>query len=598
MIKISRIILMGDNEHLSISKESESIKVPRLYAQADIKIPEKFKIPITRKNGEVFYKNTININDEKIADTCFQVFQNSDLAKDFEYRKLRADAENALKGKFEEHNLIISSENDTAKNDDIEKKREIAIAQWIRDYIENNLSLSFNVDFDKFIEMTGVKSAKRIGNALTMLNEIQAKMAYEYKVERLSEDFSEIIHRFATVYAIPKIEIDLDDEIGKDIKTIQEYIDLNIKNKKKHIRGLIITVSPSYLSAVLGLGRDYTSIFRKQRDKFTTSYAFRLDTLLRSIQKVQYTKYNMFTIEEFQRKMGVNYVAYKELKRSVIVPSLENINSYTNLDVTLVEHKKYRKVEAISFTIRNKNIALIDTENLKFGIDATSYYIASRMFYFQNQKIHDLIAFGKHIEKQKKGSLDLAIYGDKTYEEWEAEAKIALKLEKEILIFVQENQRMFNARNIYYDDKRMCLVERRIVSKNPEEHDYTPVETTKIINHINYKVTNPITSLKYIEEVIKKESVTESSIRDFMPFYIRPVGGTVYIDTIKKYLRYEELITYELYRRNTDYFVFEDGTDKNLIDLFTEKLLRGHFIEITAEFRKMMSKIDDGLKGK
>lgn len=609
----------GSNNLNIHSKESELIKVPRLYAQADISIPDQFKIPIVRKNGEVVYKTAININDEKITDTCFQIFQNSSLAKDFEYKKLRTEAENALEEKFIEHNLVISHTNEISKNDDIDKKREIAIAQWIRNYIENNLSLSFNVDFDQFIEMTGVKSAKRIGNALTMLNEIQSKMAYKYKVEVLSDNFwedknenknenkennkvetiepIEIRHRFTTVFAIPKIEIDLDDEVGKDIKTIQEYIDLNIKNKKKHIKGLIITVSPSYLSAVLGLGRDYTSIFRKQRDKFTTTYAFRLDTLLRSIQKVQHTKYNRFTIEEFQRKMGTNYEQYKDLNRSVIKPALENINTYTTLDVQLIEHKKSRKVEAISFSIRNKNIISEEKEYTKFGINTTAYYIASRMYYFENNQIENLLAYAKWIEKNSNTSLDLALYGDKTYEEWEIEAKIAIGIEKEILIFIDDNRRMFSTLNLFYDEKRMCLVEKRIVSRNPKEHDYTPIETTKLINTPSYRVTNPITSLKYIEEVVKKVSVRENSIRDFMPFYINPVSGSVYINSIKTYLKYEDLITYELYKLNRNYFTFEEGTPIEREELFTEILMRGHFIEVTMQFRKTMSKIEDKING-
>ena len=111
----------GSNNLNIHSKESELIKVPRLYAQADISIPDQFKIPIVRKNGEVVYKTAININDEKITDTCFQIFQNSSLAKDFEYKKLRTEAENALEEKFIEHNLVISHTNEISKNDDIDK---------------------------------------------------------------------------------------------------------------------------------------------------------------------------------------------------------------------------------------------------------------------------------------------------------------------------------------------------------------------------------------------------------------------------------------------------------------------------------------------
>jgi len=565
-----------------------SIKVPRLYAQADIRIPERYRIEVKKKNGDVTYKSPITIIDEKIAGACIQLFQNSGLAKELDYKKLRLKAEETLEEKFKEYGLVVNEESEQAV-EDIAKKREIAIAQWIRDYIEENFNLTFKVDFDAFISATGVKSAERIGNALTMLNEIQSKVAYEYKVERLSEDFQEIIYRFTSVFAIPKIEIDLDEEVGKDIKTIQQYIDSKIRNKKKHIKGLFITLSPSYLSAVLGLGRDYTTLYRQQSDKFTTTYAFRLDALIRSIEKVQHTKMNNFTLETFQKKMGTDFSEYKALKRAVIVPAIENINMFTDLDVELVEHKQSRKVVSISFSIRRKSKLL--NKNQKFGINSVAYYIASRLFYFYNNKIENLLAYAKSIEKNMSTTLDLVIYGDKYFSEWEKEAKLALEIEKELLIFIEDNKRMFESRNIFYDDRRMCLVERKTTMKNPKEYDYKSVEKISIIKTINYKVTNPITSLQYVNEVLKKEAPQEYSIRDFLPFYINTASGIVYIKNMKLYAQYEELIKYELAKNNRDYFVLEDGVGEEVESLFAEKVLRGEFKEVTQEFRNMLNKL-------
>ena len=96
------------------------IKFPRNQAQADYKISKK---KIIRKDGTVFYKKTTTTNDEKISDACIQIFQQSNLAKDFDYDILRTKAENELHPKFKKYNLIVD-ENKTKKDiKEIEKKQ-------------------------------------------------------------------------------------------------------------------------------------------------------------------------------------------------------------------------------------------------------------------------------------------------------------------------------------------------------------------------------------------------------------------------------------------------------------------------------------------
>ena len=245
------------------------IKFPRNQAQADYKISKK---KIIRKDGTVFYKKTTTTNDEKISDACIQIFQQSNLAKDFDYDILRTKAENELHPKFKKYNLIVD-ENKTKKDiKEIEKKQEIAIGQYIRNYIENNLDLTFEVDFNKFIDMTGIKSASRVGNALKMLDEVQNKSSYEWRQPIINEDFSEINYELVKVSTIPMITLILDEEMGEKFETIGEYANSDIKNKKAHIKGIKFDINKSYLSSVLGLGRDYTSTNRKDRNNFSSSY--------------------------------------------------------------------------------------------------------------------------------------------------------------------------------------------------------------------------------------------------------------------------------------------------------------------------------------
>ena len=132
------------------SHELGVIKFPRGQAQADYKISKK---KIIRKDGTSFFKKTTTTNDEKISDACIQIFQQSSLAKTFDYDILRIEAENEMLPKFQEYGLIIDDLKTKKEIKEIEKKQEIAIGQYIRNYIENNLDLTFEVDFDKFYQM-------------------------------------------------------------------------------------------------------------------------------------------------------------------------------------------------------------------------------------------------------------------------------------------------------------------------------------------------------------------------------------------------------------------------------------------------------------
>ena len=84
--------------------------------------------------------------------------------------------------------MIIDDVKTKKEIKEIEKKQEIAIGQYIRNYIENNLDLTFEVDFDKFVTMTGIKSANRIGIALKMLDEVQNKSSYEWRQPVINDD--------------------------------------------------------------------------------------------------------------------------------------------------------------------------------------------------------------------------------------------------------------------------------------------------------------------------------------------------------------------------------------------------------------------------
>lgn len=577
-----------DKKQLEISKHNQQlgeIKFPRSQAQADYKIAKK---EVKRKDGTVFYKKTTTTNDEKISDACVQIFQQSSLAQEFDYDKLRQKAEEVLFPRFEKYGLIVDDTKTKKDKHNIEKKQEIAISQYIRKHIENNLDLTFEVDFDKFIDMTGVKSAKRIGNALKMLDEVQTKATYEYKQPEINEDFSEITYELAKVATIPKISLILDEEMGEKYETIGEYASSDIKNKKKHIKGVRFDIGKSYLSSVLGLGRDYTSTNRKDRNKFNSSYSYRLDILLKSIEKVQHIqKFNFYTFQEIQKKFGTNFKEWRDFKRRVLNPAIKDINEFTPLTVELVEHRendaRNKELDGISFRISRK---LGEDKKTKFGIDKTAFYIASRLFYFTNQKIENLLGFAKHIE-QSFNSLDIVMYDNRYVNEWRVESEEAIESEIEVVKFIENNRKLCIEHGIDYDEKRMCIIEKTIKSED-KDGNHNPRETIKLITTSDYRVENPQTSIRYLKELIEKEGRTVYSIVDFLPFHIAVSTGWKLIETVKDYQKYESNILHYMKERKLNFFKFENNIFE---DTFHTNIMRDNFKELNDDYRKMIMKL-------
>ncbi len=577
-----------EKKHLDIATKNNDlgvIKFPRNQAQADYTIDKK---KVVRKDGTVFYKKTTTTNDEKITDACIQIFQQSSLAMEFDYDNLRTKAEKDLLPKFKKHGLVADASKNKKETIEINKRQEIAISQYIRNHIENNIDLTFEVDFDKFIEMTGVKSAKRIGNALKMLTEVQNKASYEYKQPLINADFTEIEYELAKVSTIPKISLILDEEMGEKFDTIGEYAKSSIKNKKKHIRGVKFDIGKSYLSSVLGLGRDYTSTNRKDRNKFNSSYSYRLDILIKSIEKVQHIpKFNYFTFEAIQKKFGTQFAEYRDFKRRVLNPAIKDINDYTSLTVELVEDRennaRNKVLDGISFRIFRK---LADDKKTKFGIDKTAFFIASRLFYFTKQKIDNLLGFAKHIEKSFN-SLDLVMYDNKYIAEWRVESDTAIEAEIEIIKFMDNNRKLMSEKGLIYDERRMCLVEKYVQVENADE-EFDPQEKIRLITTADFRVEDPMTSLQYLNEVIKKEGVTTTSIIDFLPFSIANSTGWARIETVTDYVKHQENIKLFIFDKKLTYFKFENNM---LEEIFHNNIMRGNFSEINDEFREMVRKL-------
>lgn len=81
-----------------------------------------------------------------------------------------------------------------------------------------------------------------------------------------------------------------------------------------------------------------------------SKYSIRLYEFLKSIKSKGYRQ--RFTVEELRKRVDCDkYPAYKEFRRNVLDPALEDINKYTDLKVRYDPIKAGRKITHIEFTI-------------------------------------------------------------------------------------------------------------------------------------------------------------------------------------------------------------------------------------------------------
>ncbi len=561
------------------------IRIPRRKAQADYNITKRKVIDV---NGKTYYKAITTVNDEKIADTCVQVFQRSELNKRFDYLKLKEAAVIDLEPKFQKYNLIESINNTKKENKEIEKKRKIAIEQYVREYVEENAELTFEIDFEEFMLSTGIKSATRIGNALKLLINVQSKSFYEWNQPVLTEDFSEIEHRLTRVGAIPSMSVVLDGTLGEQFQSLTAFANSDLRNKRKHIKKLRFELSKTFLSSVLGVGTEYTSGDRKIRDNFTSSYSYRLHLLIGSIEKVQSSPdFNLFTFEQLQKKLGTDYAEYKHFKRSVLVPAIEDLNKHSEFNIEIKERRAGNRIngsiQGVSFIIRrDRELA----KHTKFGVGEVAYYIASRLFYFSTTRIDNLIAFAKHIEREIQTSA-IAIYDGKYAEEWKDEAIKAFTAEAEIIKYFEEHMKYLSSLGIKYDEKRMCIVKIDIDEFGTEE-----APKIKLIATAEYKVTNPMTSVVYLDETLRGQSTEVFSLIDFLPYEIATTtDGWVKINDTESYAKNLDTIKRYAAQKKLDYFRFESNSIFR--EIFYMNIMRENFRELTDEFRELVRRLSE-----
>lgn len=72
------------------------------------------------------------------------------------------------------------------------------------------------------------------------------------------------------------------------------------------------------------------------------------------IRKIQHNV--SYTIEEMQQKFGTNYKEHRFFKAQILKIAINEINEKSDIFVELIEHKKSKVVDKISFRVTQKSM--------------------------------------------------------------------------------------------------------------------------------------------------------------------------------------------------------------------------------------------------
>lgn len=131
-----------------------------------------------------------------------------------------------------------------------------------------------------------------------------------------------------------------------------------------------LTFHPDLILDLLVLRGKFGRMEYSAVKNFKSSYAFRIYELL---QNYAYKGSRSFELEDLRYKLGIykdnKYAKYSEFKRNVLIPSIESINTYTNLNIEFKEARRGRKIEIINFEISQKATPILSKDNYYETID-------------------------------------------------------------------------------------------------------------------------------------------------------------------------------------------------------------------------------------
>lgn len=574
------------------------------------------------RGGKEVYVSEASINDKKIEDTCIEIFQAKDICSRIDYETLHKEAVENLEPQFKEFGLIIDNSNSIKRNTEIVEMQKIAIDGYIKRNISLSIPKEIKFPIKEFIKRTGItRIQNRFNEALKILTESSNKLNHSWMEqsvvfeEKDGKKYATQINELVQGSIIPKFKLRFNDKLKdylnpteiKDL-TIEKFIELNLPNKAQFVDDMILTTDPETIVNITGVGlfggvfgKGYAKSERKNRNLFRNSMTFNFDLLLRSIIDIPNNRtMTNFTFEQLKNILGAStYKTWVTFKKAVLLPVITDIieNTEMNVDYELVPNPKTWTHIKLKPTWKKNSMGF---EASKFVYDYLAYFIAVQHKYFQSNNLDEsLETFVVYVQSVIYNCPDDEIIWGKTYSEWKEYGRRVYEVENELKEILIENEQLLKDNKLIYDEKRMCLVKKNIDDDTDVEitlldHNNSEIKTTKknktaYLKTENYNVTDPLTSLRYINEL---SNIGENSMHifDFIPFKFASfdADGLVNIDTLENYSKYSEQIKSAAFKQKANYFTFDNENKKKT---FNTLLMSRRFKEFDKRFIELMEKI-------
>lgn len=142
--------------------------------------------------------------------------------------------------------------------------------------------------------------------------------------------------------------------INEDEETLLRWIEKPYVNKKDGV--IKIKLDNDMRPFLLQLKANFTSYELIWTLHFKSKYTIRLYELVKSIHFQDLETYKRkYSVEELKKLLGgEGYKEYRDFKRRVLKPAVEEINRYSDKTVTFQEFKQRRWVVSIEFTVASK----------------------------------------------------------------------------------------------------------------------------------------------------------------------------------------------------------------------------------------------------
>lgn len=143
---------------------------------------------------------------------------------------------------------------------------------------------------------------------------------------------------------------------GRYVKTRWVYeVEYN-----ENVGAITLTLAPRMLPLLTQLSEKFTSYQLMHTVKFKSAYTHRLYQLLTQWKSVGSVTIPLDGLKQ-RFELTDYYDEYKRLKEKIIKPSIEEINKYSNLKVSMKEIKEGRSVVAITLSFKEKVAKKSDT---------------------------------------------------------------------------------------------------------------------------------------------------------------------------------------------------------------------------------------------